>query len=78
MREIDNICTHENLAPITYLVLDSVGEFRLMSSRRLLEVIASIGQVRCLYDFVIIGITLDRPIVNNWQQLIVVPKQQDG
>ena len=78
MREIDNICTHENLAPITYLVLDSVGEFRLMSSRRLLEVIASIGQVRCLYDVVIIVITLDCPVVDDGQQLLLVPKQQDG
>ena len=44
-------------------------------SRRLLEVIASIGQVRSLYDVVIVGITLDRPVVDDGQQLIVVPKQ---
>ena len=47
-------------------------------SRRLLEVIASIGQVRRSYDVVILGITLDRPVVDDGQQLIIIPKQQDG
>ena len=74
MREIDNICTHENLAPITYLVLDSVGEFRLMFVSK-----ASGGYRLChvcrLYVVVILGRTLDRPVVDDGQQLIVVPKQ---
>ena len=31
-----------------------------------------------MYDVVVLGITLDRPVVNDGQQLLFVPKQQDG
>ena len=43
-----------------------------------MEVIASICQVRRLYDVVILGTTLDYPVVDDRQELLVVPKQQDG
>ena len=31
-----------------------------------------------MYNVVILGITLDCPVVDDGQQLLVVPKQQDG